>query len=131
MRCNRLWTGEPLNLAFNKALSLISNGVWQVGLCAITCALTMFAKVYATDLYLPRLEYAKRHGAIGLSLDELRTALAHESDGQGADVILEVVGQPSAIVTAMELARPTGIISSCGVHGKTIPMDGEMLYDKK
>ena len=91
----------------------------------------MFSTVYATDIYLPRLEAAKRHGAIALPLDELRSELDKQTGGQGADAVLEVVGQPSAMTTAMQLAKPCGIISSCGVHSKTIPLDGEMLYDKK
>ncbi|ORX34455.1 chaperonin 10-like protein [Kockovaella imperatae] len=105
-------------------------GCGPVGLCAITSATTMYETVFATDLYIPRLEAAKRHGAIALPLADLEEELSKRTDGQGADAVLEVVGHPSAMVTAMKLARPCGVISSCGVHSREIGLDGEMLYDK-
>ena len=38
------------------------------------------------------------------------------TDGAGADVILEAVGNPSASRLALELVRPGGTISAVGVH---------------
>lgn len=102
-----------------------------MGLCAISSALTMFETVLATDIALQRLEAAQRHGAIALPLDQLRKKVAVLTKGRGADVILEVVGHNSALVTATELARPFGVISSCGVHNLPVSLPGTALYGKK
>ena len=64
-------------------MKCFSSWLGQVGLCAITSALTLFETVYATDLYAPRLEYAKKHGAIALPLEELKTALKEKTGGRG------------------------------------------------
>ena len=51
--------------------------------------------------------------------------------GLGVDACLEVVGHASALMTALELIRPYGAISSCGVHTHDLAIPGSMLYAKK
>lgn len=103
----------------------------QVGLCAITSACSLFEKVFATDIAPHRLEAARKHGAIALPKDSLKKAVLEATEGRGADACLEVVGHESALITAMELARPYGVISSCGVHTHAAALPGDMLYGKK
>jgi threonine dehydrogenase-like Zn-dependent dehydrogenase len=91
----------------------------------------MFEKVYATDIALHRLEAASKHGAIALPLEELKTRLAGDSGGRGADAVLEVVGHGSALLTALDLVRPFGVVSSCGVHTHDVTINGATLYAKK
>lgn len=91
----------------------------------------MFGKVFATDVALSRLEDAKRHGAIALPLEELEKELMAVTDGRGADAVLEVVGNAPALKAACNLARPYGVVSSCGVHTRPIELDGDQLYSKK
>lgn len=91
----------------------------------------MFEKVYATDLALHRLGAAKKHGAIALPKDELIKALNEATDGRGADAVLELVGHEGALLTAMELARPYGVISVGGVHHAPVTLSGATLYNKK
>ena len=43
------------------------------------------------------------------------------TDGRGADVVLELVGQKSALQLAYNLVRPGGVISSIGVHSAEFP----------
>lgn len=73
---------------------------------------------------------AEQYGAIPLAEDELKETLYKETDGRGPDVILEVVGQPAALNLALDLVRPYGIISSCGVHTKDVTLNGRLLYGK-
>ena len=87
--------------------------------------------MYATDLSSARLESAQRHGALALPLEQLKKEINQSTDGRGADVVLEVVGHPSALSTALELVRPCGVISSCGVYTQYIEVDGATLYGKK
>jgi threonine dehydrogenase-like Zn-dependent dehydrogenase len=104
-------------------------GCGPVGLCAISSALTLFEKVFATDLHPARLELAAKHGATALPLEELRVAIKEATAGRGADAALEVVGHASAVTTALELIRPYGAVSSVGVHSRPIPLSGAQLYD--
>ena len=87
--------------------------------------------MYATDLSPGRIELAKKHGAIALQLEDLKTQVLKATGGRGADAVLEVVGHESALQTAMELARPYGVISSCGVYTGNISIPGHLLYGKK
>ena len=103
----------------------------QVGLCAISSARTLFSKVFATDPQPARLELAKKHGATALPLEELRQAILEATEGRGADAVLEIVGVGPALKTAMELVRPYGVVSSCGVHGGKRDLEGDLLYGKK
>lgn len=45
--------------------------------------------------------------------------------------MLEVVGNPKALIAAVDLVRPYGVISSCGVHNHLIGLEGSTLYNKK
>ncbi|KAK1921903.1 chaperonin 10-like protein [Papiliotrema laurentii] len=105
-------------------------GCGPVGLCAVSSAVTMFETVYATDIASHRLEAAAKHGAIALPLDELKRQLAEATEGRGADAVLEVVGHESALVTALDLVRPFGVLSSCGVHTQNVTLNGSVLYGK-
>lgn len=91
----------------------------------------MFEKVYATDLQPARLKLAEKHGAIALPSDQLKAAVMEATNGRGADAALEVVGHPGALMTAIELVRAYGAVSSCGVHTHAITLDGDTLYSKK
>jgi len=102
-----------------------------VGLCAISSACSLFDEVYATDIAIHRLEAAERHGAIALSATALGSEIARITSGRGADAVLEVVGHESALLHAIELVRPFGVISSCGVHTQTLGLMGSQLYAKK
>ena len=87
--------------------------------------------VYATDLATHRLDAAIRHGAVALSKTELESEVLRITSGRGADVVLEVVGHESALLHAIELVRPFGVVSSCGVHTHTLSLVGSQLYAKK
>ncbi|GMK57459.1 hypothetical protein CspeluHIS016_0402930 [Cutaneotrichosporon spelunceum] len=105
-------------------------GCGPVGLCAISSAVRMFDKVFATDLAPHRLEAARRHGAIALPEEELKAALMEATEGRGADVSLEVVGHADAVLKAIELTRFFGVVSSCGVHSGPITTSGYMMFSK-
>lgn len=68
---------------------------------------------------------------MALPLNELRQKLAELTNGRGADAVLELVGHADALVTATELVRPFGVISSGGVHNETLQLPGKVMYGKK
>lgn len=91
----------------------------------------MFEKVFATDLSPQRLKMATTHGATALPMEELEAAVLKATENRGADAVLEVVGVPAALQSAMKLVRPFGIISSCGLHTHMTELPGATLYGKK
>jgi threonine dehydrogenase-like Zn-dependent dehydrogenase len=94
-------------------------GCGPVGLLAIVGARELGAeRIFALDLQPERLALAKRFGAtpIAVSADDPVERLRDETEGRGADAVLEVVGSPQATRLAADLVRPGGIISAVGVH---------------
>lgn len=97
-------------------------GTGPVGLAAIMGArLFSPSHVIAIDHADLRLEAAKQFGAdvtvnnaVGNPLEVVRSL----TDGLGADVTIEAVGQPETFELAVSLARPGGRIANIGVHGK-------------
>ncbi|MGH7729950.1 MAG: alcohol dehydrogenase, partial [Candidatus Eiseniibacteriota bacterium] len=54
-----------------------------------------------------------------------------DSDGRGADAVLEAVGSPEATRLAFELVRPGGILSAVGVHHEAaFPFSPAQAYDR-
>lgn len=106
-------------------------GCGPVGLCAITCALTMVKTVYAIDSIPDRLAEAKKLGAITIALDDNPAEkIKAASGGRGADVVMEVVGHADAFMLAFDMIRPWGQISSIGVHTEQLPLNGLLCYGK-
>jgi len=110
-------------------------GCGPVGLCAVISALNFKPKkVFAIDSVESRLELAERLGAEPLNFAKDREGMERrvreETEGRGADLVIEVVGLSPALKTAYNLVRPFGIISSIGVHNGEIPWTGAQGYDK-
>ena len=106
-------------------------GCGPVGICAITCALTMIKTVYAIDSVPERLEEARKIGAKVINLnDDPVPKIKEATGGRGADVVMEVVGHADALQLALDLIRPWGQISSIGVHTEKLEMNGLILYGK-
>ncbi|KAJ9123071.1 hypothetical protein QFC22_001260 [Naganishia vaughanmartiniae] len=111
-------------------LSALVIGCGPVGLCAIMAAKEKFETVYAIDPVAERRAMAERYGAKSLdpTSQDLKTTLKSLTNNRGPDVVLEVVGHPEALYTALELVRVTGVVSSCGVHIAPMELVGNDLY---
>jgi threonine dehydrogenase-like Zn-dependent dehydrogenase len=88
-------------------------------------------KIIALDNYVPKLEIAKRFGAdVAIdvsSLDdkELVQAIRDETEGMGADVVVETVGQPGPVRVGLEMLRRGGTYLETGNFADT----GEVLIN--
>jgi threonine dehydrogenase-like Zn-dependent dehydrogenase len=95
---------------------VVVQGAGPVGIAALAVARTAGAsKVIVIGAPPHRLEMAKRFGADHvIDLDQVRTpaeriaAIRDLTGGHGADVVLECVGIPSAVVEGMEMCRDGG-----------------------
>lgn len=100
-------------------------GCGPVGLCALIAATSFNPKhIFAIDSVPSRLELAKSLGAEPLNFIEdkegLEKRILEATEGRGADVVLEVVGNSPALKIAYDIIRPWGIISSVGVHNAEV-----------
>jgi 2-desacetyl-2-hydroxyethyl bacteriochlorophyllide A dehydrogenase len=94
-------------------------GLGPVGLCAVQAALAGGAtQVFAVDSVEERLELARQFGAIPIHLTEgdPKGEVRAATEKRGADVVIDAVGVPAAIDSAISLARSAGTVSGIGVH---------------
>jgi len=74
-------------------------------------------QVYVTDVIDYRLEYAKRFGASGIinaAEEDVAGRIREFTDGEGADVVIDASGAPSAIRQTVDIVRPGGRIVLVG-----------------
>ena len=95
-------------------------GCGSVGLSAIVAARSMRAEnLLAVDPVPERRSRAASLGADTVHPDQAQDAVSDWSGNtgrEGADSILEAVGNPSAQELAFQLVRPGGVIAAIGVH---------------
>lgn len=95
-------------------------GAGAIGLSVIQLArIGGASRVYATELpALPhRLAAASSFGAIAVEAHEGREAdaILADSGGRGVDVVFEAAGDPSAVATAVSIAKPGGNVVLIGI----------------
>jgi threonine dehydrogenase-like Zn-dependent dehydrogenase len=118
-----------------QASTVLLFGCGPVGICALISALEYKPKhLIAIDSVPSRLELAQRLGAETWNFladgEGLRRRVMDLTEGRGADVAIEVVGNSKALRMAFDLLRPWGRISSVGVHNGEIPWTGNEAYSK-
>ncbi|MBK5277949.1 MAG: alcohol dehydrogenase catalytic domain-containing protein, partial [Bacteroidia bacterium] len=93
-------------------------GCGPIGLMAILGAIEYGAeKIYAIDSVEDRLAHAEKFGAIPIHTSKQNAVevIKENTQGRGADAVMEAVGNYSAAKLAYDLIRPGGIISQVGV----------------
>lgn len=92
-------------------------GVGPVGLLAVQCAQVFGAsQVIALDVVAERLALAASLGAIPVKADaEAARTVRRLTEGRGADVVLEAVGNEASLKLAYQIAAGFGTISAAGV----------------
>jgi 2-desacetyl-2-hydroxyethyl bacteriochlorophyllide A dehydrogenase len=94
-------------------------GAGPVGLCSAMAASALGAgKVIVVDKVVARLKEAESLGAIGVNATDTAPADAvlDLTDWRGADVVVDAVGHPSALNSAITLIRSGGTLSIPGVY---------------
>lgn len=96
-------------------------GCGPVGLMAVQAARAFDpAIVYAVDTVPDRLEMAQTFGAVPVDAGDVHVAshIQDETDGRGADRVLECVGSAGALHDALDVVRAGGRIAVMGVHSE-------------
>jgi len=107
---------ETADIKFSETVAIVGCG--PTGLMALDYALHRGpGKVVLLDRVANRLAIAaqKGAGAINISEDGWKERAIAETNGRGFDKVIEVVGSPEALLTAIDLARRGGTVSSIGV----------------
>jgi threonine dehydrogenase-like Zn-dependent dehydrogenase len=106
--------------------TVVVQGLGPIGVMMVAKARLLGAgKVIALDSYAPKLELAERFGADlaidvgGLSDEELVEAIRDETEGRGADVVVETVGQPEPVRVGLEMLRRGGTYLETGNFADT------------
>ena len=125
---------DPMGNAFHTVLTADISGstVFVVGCGPIGCFAVGIAraagaaKVIASDVNAKRLALAKRMGAnvtIDATRDDVVRAVLAETGGEGADVVCEMSGVPSALHQAFAAVRLGGRVQLLGIPNGEVPVD--------
>ena len=125
---------DPMGNAFHAVLTADVSGstVFIVGCGPIGCFAVGVAraagaaKVIASDVNPKRLELARTMGAhviINATRDDVVRTVLQETGGEGADVVCEMSGVPSALHQAFAAVRMGGRVQLLGIPKGEVPVD--------
>jgi threonine 3-dehydrogenase len=132
---------DPMGNAFHAVLTAEIPGstVLVVGCGPIGCFAVGIARaagavrVFASDVNATRLELARRMGAdvtIDAARDDVVRTVLGETGGEGADVVCEMSGVPSALHQAFAAVRRGGRVQLLGIPREAVPLDlaAELIF---
>jgi len=93
--------------------------------CGAAARLFGPSHVVAVDLEDYRLETATRLGAdrvVNPAREDAKTAIRDLTGGWGADLVVEAVGRPETLATAMAAVAPGGVVSVVGLFQEAVPV---------
>jgi alcohol dehydrogenase len=109
-------------------------GAGPVGLAVLlTAQFYSPAEIFMIDLDDKRLEVAKKFGATALINSADGNAAQHVMEmtrGAGVDVAIEAVGLPATFAICQAIVAAGGRIANVGVHGKSVELHMEKLWDR-
>jgi (R,R)-butanediol dehydrogenase/meso-butanediol dehydrogenase/diacetyl reductase len=130
---------EPLAVAlhalrraqFDVGDAVVVVGTGMIGASAVALAQAMGARqIIAVDRSIRRRQLAARlgaHDAVDPSQDDVRATVRRQTDGRGADAVLDCTGHAGALGSAVELARRGGKIVVCGIAHQPSTLSSDRL----
>jgi L-iditol 2-dehydrogenase len=140
------WTNgalvEPFSVAYyalmrvgnvNASDTLVVLGAGPIGLCVTAAAAALGAKTIVAEPSPSRRDQSLALGAHrAVDPAELDEVLAAESDGRGADVVIEASGRPEVMARALEIAAFKGRIGYIGIDvGREAPAKLGLIQSKE
>jgi len=121
---------EAGNIRVGDAVAVFAQG--PIGLCATLGAkLRGAGLIIGVDTNPDRLAMAKRFGAnvtVNASDSDPVALIKKMTDGRGADVAIEALGQQQTFENALRAVRPGGTLSSLGVYSGKVTAPYEAFY---
>lgn len=110
------------------AKTVLISGVGIIGLMAVTVAKAAGAsRIFCTDINPPRLELAKKLGAVeaydASKGDDWVQDVIKQTRGEGVDVVLEMSGSPIAMGQSFQALRNGGTVAMLGLPAKPVTFD--------
>jgi len=109
-------------------------GSGPIGVAALlTAQFYTPAEIIMIDQDDNRLNVAKTFGAthiINSAREDAIEKIKSLTNGRGVDVAIEAVGVPATFELCQELIAPGGHIANIGVHGKSVTLHLEKLWDR-
>lgn len=109
-----------LGVAREPVESAVVIGAGTIGLMCLQAALlSNIPDVSVVELHVGRREHARKLGAHGVfaSGEEVEEHLEGETDGFGADLVVDAVGAEATRRLGVDLVRPGGTVVLVGLHG--------------
>ncbi|KZE92896.1 MULTISPECIES: zinc-binding dehydrogenase [unclassified Agromyces] len=140
------WTNgalvEPFSVAYyalmrvgnvNASDTLVVLGAGPIGLCVTAAAAALGARTIVAEPSPSRRDQALALGAHrAVDPAELDDVLAAETDGRGADVVIEASGRPEVMARALEIAAFKGRIGYIGIDvGREAPAKLGLIQSKE
>jgi alcohol dehydrogenase len=109
-------------------------GAGPIGLAALlTAQFYSPGQIIMIDLDDNRLKIATKFGAtatINSANGKAVKEVMKLTDKIGADTVIEAVGIPATFELCQQLVAPGGVIANVGVHGKSVDLHLETLWDR-
>ncbi|HUA12554.1 MAG TPA: alcohol dehydrogenase catalytic domain-containing protein [Solirubrobacteraceae bacterium] len=108
-------------------------GLGPVGLCAVQAARAAgAAHVVAVDSVEQRLDLARSFGATAVHLTEqdVRAEVRGLTEGRGADVTIDAVGDGRVLETALRVTRNCGAVQCVGVYAERTDVHMGLMWLK-
>ena len=135
---------EPLAVGFQAvskarltpgAIALVT-GAGPIGMVTAIAALSAgCARVIVTDVVDEKLAVAHKLGpaimTVNVRSQDLKSVIARETDGWGADVVFECSGAAEVIADAVHHGCPGGVIVFVGMPLKPVPLDVVIAQTKE
>lgn len=138
-----LFTGDLLSTGYwsakigeiKKGDTVVILGAGPTGLCSMMAArLYQPSKIIAVDLLENRLSLAKEQGLADLILNperaDIQDEIRKQTEGRGADVVIEAAGGKDTFQLAWETARPNGTVCLVAMYEEDQMLPLPQMYGK-
>jgi alcohol dehydrogenase len=109
-------------------------GAGPIGLAALlTAQFFAPAEIIMIDMDDERLKRSKDFGAtvtINSGNSNVTEIIMKLTENRGVDVAIEAVGVPATFIVCQDIISPGGRIANIGVHGKSVELHLEKLWDR-
>lgn len=110
-------------------------GAGPVGLCSMRCArLFTDAKIIAIDIDESRLEFAKLNGLADITVNpekvDIEDFVKSETNGRGADNVIEAAGTKKSFETSWKIARPNATVAVVAMYEDSLLLPLPEMYGK-
>ena len=138
-----LFTGDLLSTGYwsakigeiKKGDTVVVLGAGPTGLCSMMAArLYQPSKIIAVDLLENRLSLPKEQGLADLILNperaDIQDEIRKQTEGRGADVVIEAAGGKNTFQLAWETARPNGTVCLVAMYEEDQMLPLPQMYGK-